>query len=147
MVDKVIQLEAYRVTKGLIDEVAASLEPVAGDPILGVLDSPLIGEFANVAKLEWQINDFNDIIKDRIASNTSQVAREVLDRSLTALDDLQVKVFETDAEAYQYFAAVTQYNYRRAKLVYDIRTHVNNFTHRYEVRAGFKVVQLGKKYS
>ena len=136
--------------KRLKEEVETSLQPIMGDMIVGELTENLIKEFCEVTELYWRLDEFADIMKDRIANNSTKFVRASMD--MATPDELltlaqEVRAFETDKEAYDYFKYVATYEAKHKNLVLSVRSHIDNFTHHYDIRQGFKIVRLEKKYS
>lgn len=146
--DNVLSFEEGKYSIERMREVAGILEPIAGDMVVWILPPDLIEEFVEVVHLQAQMDICIDILKDRVANRSVHIVRESLDHTIDVAQMARdMQVFESDAEAYEYFKFLAEYEYRQKKLVYNIRGAINNYTHRYDIRAGFKVVLLEKKYT
>jgi hypothetical protein len=147
---KVFDFKVEKFNLQLRRDVEESLEPVAGDPTIHTMGDSEIMAFCNMVELQWKLEEFHDIMKDRIAERSTKMMRASMDglqpQELFEMAQ-DINVFENDREAYDYFHALALYEYRNKDFVWTIRVLTDNFTHRYDIRQGFKVVRLAKRYS
>lgn len=147
---EVFDFATEKFSRELRKEVDESLDQIMGDMVVFELPEDMVLDFCEMFEYEMRLQTFADILKDRLASNSQKIVRAHLDNSSPQeVFDMasDIKLFESDKEAYDYFKCLATWEARHKSFVLKLRTAMDNFTHKFEVRQGFKVVRLGKKYS
>lgn len=128
-------------------EVEAALEPVSGAKIVGTLDSSLIAAFIELAGVEHELDSVNEEFTKRQFSRMAKQLEQFDLRSGWALDALiHQKLFESEEEAIRTFQLISEYQELFHSFWRRVRLHFSVWNDWLDIRQGFRVVSLGKKF-
>lgn len=120
------------------------LDPVSGDEIVGVLTDEEIELFKNLAGI--------DIRQQELIESTEDIIRQTTGRAIIRaketykqLNDKIAKAVEDSGDMDELLYIQSLQAKVRGEFWFNLRKRLQNFTHKLDVRSGYKVVSLGKK--
>jgi hypothetical protein len=132
-----------------LEEVEDILEPVAGATILGELDQPLRVQYSELVDIETELADRTDAMRKVMFGNISSRLQDEWDGSpdQTWLRKLGEEApFANEEEAYSYYELIARWEEANTAFWYACKLTCKGFNDTCQIRQGFKVVSLGKKF-
>lgn len=132
------------------EEVAETLDGIQGNREIGPLDEELVSLYVTLVNAEFQLDDLASDINRRFVEQSMSKVLDVLNGA-TGITDFHQKMasngwYEDEAEASMMLERVARWERLNYTFWYDVRSHFNNWIDWLEIRSGFRVVSIGKKW-
>lgn len=147
------QLARWRQSKVINDLTEdIELDPVGGVPVITTLTADEQITYRELVIVKAGINEFTRDLSARLFTKTAEAINIAADPGELPKLMANYRMFENDAEAETFFTEEARSKYLESAFWYMLRNRIlfetnrNTYGSRLGIRAGFTVVDLGKKY-
>lgn len=134
-----------------IDDVIAELQPVAGDRVIGTLETTDVDMYVELTIAEWELDDLGTELRKRVAAHMAERVVEQMggeyDLNAILQNATKFNLFQNEAEAEQLFKLQAQFMALHSTFWCNMRSRFECWNEWLSVRQGWRLVSTGKKFS
>jgi hypothetical protein len=129
-------------------DVEETLEPVAGDKIIGTLGGNMPDAFVEMTILELELEEFAATLRERAVNRVAgQIIEGNMDMQSIMTQALDHGLFTSETEAADMFEKQALYYKLHSEFWYNVRTLFDCWNDWLAIRHDFHIVSLGKKFT
>lgn len=127
-------------------DVEEAFEPVAGDTVLGTLSTRMQEQFIELTALEMELEDYAEEFRAKHAQHVAKHAEQAGNLAWMMQASASISFFNSEAEAEEFFEKQMRYAKLHSAFWYWVRQAFNCWGSFLQIRQGWRLVKLGKKY-